>query len=416
MRTGDQLGGRYRLIGELGRGGHGVVWEAYDQRLGRQVAVRTGCRESAGVRGSGAVLRLDHPNIVLVLDLGEAVSRDGERCDYLVMELLNGLTLRQALADGRPELARALDWARQLCAGLAAAHGAGVVHGDVKPENLMFTAPDRTALKVLDFGLGRPGERTDGPDAPDAPDIPEGRDAPDAPECAGSVERTDAAERAVADSGPYLAPERWYGAPGSVRADLYAVGCVLHELLTGTRPFTAAGDALMTQHRDEPPPRLPALPAGLAELVAELLAKDPAERPDSAAAVAGRLDTALTALRELRRRVDTAFRAAGDGRIAEAIDQLLPLISQFGVAFGPDDARALRTCHELAAALARLGRPDEAYCLLAELLPMATAALGDGHPEAEAIQRRLARSRLPERPCPPGLLAALLGAVDRAGG
>ncbi|MDH6143377.1 MULTISPECIES: serine/threonine-protein kinase [Kitasatospora] len=397
MRAGDVLGERYRLIGELGRGGFGVVWEAYDQRLGRQVAVKTlrhhgtkaAATDLARLRRETEVLaKLVHPNIVLVLDMGED-SSDGERFSYLVMELLNGLTLKQALADGRPELPRALEWARQLCAALAAAHAAQVIHRDVKPENIMFTAPDRSVLKVLDFGIAQIGDNRD----------------------------ALTTEGSVIGSTPYLAPERWRGEPGSVRSDLYAVGCVLYELLTGQRPFNAGNTyALMVQHLEEEPPRPPALPTGLVELITELLAKDPAGRPGSAAAVAERLDRALEAIRDLRRRADAAFQAAGDGRAAEAIDQLRPLIEQFALAFGSDDARTLRTCHDLAVALARLGRPDEAYCLLAELAPLATAALGDGHPEVEAIQRRLARTPVPERPCPSGLLAALLGAVNRTGG
>ncbi|GAA1967566.1 hypothetical protein GCM10009738_49630 [Kitasatospora viridis] len=390
------LGDRYRLFGELGRGGFGIVWEAYDLRLQRQVAVKTlrhhGGRDAATdlarLRRETTVLaRLSHPNIVQVFDLGELES-DGEQFSYLVMELLNGQTLKHVLAGGRPELPVALDWARQLCAALAVAHAAQVIHRDVKPENIMFTAPDRQVLKVLDFGIAQIGDNLDG--------------------------LTTAG--AVIGSAPYLAPERWRGEPGTVRSDLYAVGCVLYELLTGERPFNAGNTvALMAQHLEEPPPRPLALPAGPADLVLELLAKDPADRPADATGVAERLALALEEVRDLRRRADAAFQAAGDGRPADAVEQLRPLVEQFALAFGPADGRTLRTCHDLAVALVRLGRSEEAYCLLAELLPAASAALGDGDPQVEAIQRRLARIPVPGQPCRPGILAALLGTVNRTG-
>lgn len=131
-----------------------------------------------------------------------------------------------------------------------------MIHRDIKPENIMFTGPDRQLLKVLDFGIAQIGDNKEGG-------------------------LTTAG--AVIGSAPYLAPERWRGEPGTVRSDLYALGCVLYELFTGVRPFSASGTyALMVQHVDEPPPRPTALPRDLARLLLELLAKDPAERPTGA--------------------------------------------------------------------------------------------------------------------------------------
>lgn len=393
MRAGELLGERYRLVGELGRGGFGVVWEAYDQRLGRQVAVKTllhqhgspstGTDLARFAREMKVLARVVHPSVVLIFDQGEA-AEPGRSYSYLVMELLNGLTLKQVLADQRPALPRALHWARQLCAALAAAHAADVIHRDVKPENIMFTGPDQQLLKVLDFGIAQIGDN----------------------------QEAITTEGAVIGSAPYLAPERWRGEPGTVRSDLYSVGCVLFELFTGARPFTATSTyALMAQHLDDPPARPPALPGDLADLLLGLLAKEPADRPADAAEVGRRLERAADTIRDLRRRADAAFLAAGEGKAAEALDQLRPLVEQFALAFGPSDGRTLRTCHDFAVLLTRVGALDQAYCLLDELLPHATAALGEGHPDVEDIQRRLARTPAPERPCPAGMLAALLGPV-----
>ncbi|WP_329567607.1 serine/threonine-protein kinase [Kitasatospora sp. NBC_01266] len=397
MRAGDLLGERYRLVGELGRGGFGVVWEAYDQRVGRQVAVKT-LRHQTGPdaatdrarfgREMAVLARLVHQNVVLIFDQGE-VAEAGESYRYLVMELLNGLTLKQALATSRPELSRALDWGRQLCAALAAAHAADVIHRDIKPENIMFTGPEQQLLKVLDFGIAQIGDNKEG-------------------------SLTSAG--VVIGSAPYLAPERWRGEPGTVRSDLYALGCVLFELFTGARPFSSGGTyALMVQHVEEVPVRPTALPRDLAQLLLELLAKDPADRPAGAAEVGRRLDRAAEAVRDLRRQADAAFQAAGEGRPAEGLKRLRPLIEQFALAFGPGDGRTVRGCHDFAVLLARLGAHDQAYCLLDELLPHATAALGEGHPDVEDIQHRLARTPAPDRPCPPGLLEALLTGVNRTG-
>ncbi|MFE9422854.1 serine/threonine-protein kinase [Kitasatospora sp. NPDC006697] len=393
MRANDVLDGRYRLVGKLGQGGFGVVWEAYDTRLQRQVAIKA-LRSPTGphavsdlarlLREILVLAKLVHPNIVQVYDQGEAES-DGEWFTYLVMELLNGQTLKTVLEGGRPELLTALRWSVQLCEALAAAHAADVIHRDIKPENIMFTSPDRRVLKVLDFGIAQIADNQDG---------------------------LTGTHDGLLGSAPYMAPERWDYQPGTVRTDLYAVGCVLYELLTGTRPFTTDGTfSLMLEHKEAEPARPLAVPTELADLVLQLLAKDPVERPADATEVAERLAQAIEDVKDLRRRADAAFQALADGRAAAAEEQLRPLAEQFALAFGPGDGRTLRTCHDLALALIRLGRPEEAYCLLAELLPAAAEALGEEDPEVAAIQRRLARTRPPAQPCAPGLLTALLGAV-----
>ncbi|MFJ8472933.1 protein kinase [Kitasatospora sp. NPDC094011] len=271
MRVGDVLDGRYELEEKLGQGGFGVVWRARDARMRRPVAVKVighhgGDQAKAAlrfVREACAAGNLSHPHIVTVHDLGQ-VELGGQEITFLVMELLTGRTLTEVLRAGLPEPALSLRWGREICGALAAAHDAGMVHRDIKPDNVMIT--DAGHLKVLDFGIAQL-------------DIG-----------AGGLTTTGT----IVGSPAYLAPERWTGGRVDGRADLYALGCVLVELFTGARPF--GGDStpvLMYQHLNEPPPALdPAqfgLPPQVAGLVAELLAKDPADRPADARTVERRL-------------------------------------------------------------------------------------------------------------------------------
>ncbi|MFE7531271.1 serine/threonine-protein kinase, partial [Kitasatospora sp. NPDC057542] len=271
MRVGDVLDGRYELVEKLGQGGFGVVWRSRDTRMGRPVAVKVighhgGDRAKAAlrfVREAGAAGNLSHPHIVTVHDLGQC-ELGGQEVTYLVMELLTGRTLTEVLRDGLPEPEQSLRWGRQISGALAAAHDAGVVHRDIKPDNVMIT--DAGRLKVLDFGIAQ---------------LDTG---------AGGLTTTGT----IVGSPAYMAPERWTGGRVDGRADLYALGCVLVELFTGARPF--GGDStpvLMYQHLNEAPAPLdPAqfgLPSQVAGLVAELLAKDPADRPADARTVERRL-------------------------------------------------------------------------------------------------------------------------------
>ncbi|MEV7771487.1 serine/threonine-protein kinase [Kitasatospora sp. NPDC086791] len=271
MRVGDVLDGRYELAEKLGQGGFGVVWRARDTRMRRPVAVKVighhgGDQAKAAlrfVREACAAGNLSHPHIVTVHDLGQCEVGDRE-VTFLVMELLTGRTLTEVLGEGLPEPALSLRWGRQISDALAAAHDAGMVHRDIKPDNVMIT--DAGHLKVLDFGIAQ---------------LDTG---------AGGLTTTGT----IVGSPAYMAPERWTGGRVDGRADLYALGCVLVELFTGARPF--GGDStpvLMYQHLNEAPPALdPAqfgLPPQVAGLVAELLAKDPADRPADARTVERRL-------------------------------------------------------------------------------------------------------------------------------
>ncbi|MGW1591566.1 protein kinase domain-containing protein [Streptomyces sp. NPDC002386] len=250
------LAGRYQLEERLGRGAMGEVWRADDQLLGRLVAVKLLHAEQAADAArfrleAQTAGRLNHPNVVGVYDFGSHHDQL-----YLVMELVDGWSLAQerslrgALA---PQDAAAV--AAQTAAGLAAAHQHGVIHRDVKPANVMLTG-DRIA-KIADFGIARFAD-----------------------EAAGSLTVTGK----ILGTADYLAPERALGRPAQPASDVYSLGCVLYELLTGRPPFRGATAlAVVQQHVDcvpAPPSRLrPGIPRQLCDYVLLLLAKDPAHRP-----------------------------------------------------------------------------------------------------------------------------------------
>ncbi|MEV6973622.1 serine/threonine-protein kinase [Kitasatospora sp. NPDC093806] len=397
MKAGDVVGGRYRLDRELGRGGFGVVWAAHDETIGRPVALKALSEEKAGdedavgrfIREARTVGGLSNPHIVTLYDYGRV--RDGARwTHYLVMELVQGRPLSALLAAGRPEVPVALRWVRQVCKALDAAHRNGVVHRDIKPENIMIT--DDGEAKVLDFGIARL-----------------------LTQAGGGLTSTGV----VIGTPPYLAPECWSGEQLDGRADLYALGVVLYQLCTGSRPFNAGSAVTMMYahlHEEPPPPGTP--DPALDRLILQLLAKDPADRPADAAEVRRRLrDIKVgTDPEELRRKADDAWRRGAAGSPERAVEQLVALIPQFARAFGPADPRTLRTCHDLALWLARSGSPRAAAALLRELLPTL-----DGHPRAHAdVARDLARwerasdGAEPDRagPLP---LAELLGGTAQRG-
>ncbi|MDI3405017.1 serine/threonine-protein kinase [Streptomyces cavernicola] len=259
------LAGRYELGELLGRGGMGEVWAAWDPVVHRRVAVKLmrlgegmAEEERLFLREAQTAGGLSHPGVVTVHDLG----RDGDGTLYLVMELVGGRDLGKVLREeGPPAVATAVEWAAQAAAALAAAHEAGVVHRDLKPANLMLTR-DGT-VKILDFGIARFATTT-----------------------------TTASQ--VVGTLAYMPPERLLGQPSDARGDLYALGCVLSELLTGEPPFAhVEAPALMfAQVHTEPTPpgaTRSGVWAGLDALVAELLAKSPRDRPATAQEVAARL-------------------------------------------------------------------------------------------------------------------------------
>lgn len=251
------LGGRYRLLDRIAVGGMGEVWRARDDVLGREVAVKVLKEEYTGDPGFVERFRaearhsaaLTHPNIAGTYDYGEE-----EHSTYLVMELVPGEPMSDLLArEGPLAPRRALDLLAQAARGLSAAHAVGVVHRDVKPGNLLVT-PDGQ-VKVTDFGIAR---------AVDAAPL--------------------TATGQVMGTAQYLAPEQASGGPSTPASDVYALGVVAYEALTGSRPFDGGSQvAVALQHVNDPPPPLPDdVPAGVRELVERSLAKDPADRPADA--------------------------------------------------------------------------------------------------------------------------------------
>jgi serine/threonine-protein kinase len=263
------LGGRYALRGVLGTGGMATVWRARDEVLGRDVAVKVLSPQYAADPGFLARFErearhaagLSHPHLVTVFDCGV-----DQGMPFIVMELVNGPTLRQVLDQaGALPAGEAVSIAAAVCEGLDVAHGAGLVHRDIKPANIVLAAGGE--VKVLDFGIARA----------------EG----------GSATRTQ-----VLGTPAYLPPEQASGQGAGPQADLYSLGCVLFEMLTGAPPFSAdsaVGLAYRHVHDDPGPPsaRRPGLSGRLDQITARLLAKDPARRPVSAAAARAGLLAAL---------------------------------------------------------------------------------------------------------------------------
>jgi serine/threonine-protein kinase len=257
------LGGRYELDERIGAGAHCEVWRAADLTLARPVAIKllyAGfaqraeplARFRAEARHAG---RLSHENIARVYDYVEPAA---PHPPFLVMELIDGPSLADVLAGGPLDPARTADFIAQAAAGLQAAHQAGLTHRDVKPANLLI-GPGGT-VKVADFGISH---------------------------AAGSEPLTGTGM--LVGTPGYLAPERVAGAPATPGSDLYSLGVVGYECLAGGPPFTGSALEVALAHRDGSLPPLPAsVPPGLAALVAELTARDPADRPASAAEVAGR--------------------------------------------------------------------------------------------------------------------------------
>ncbi|MEN8655486.1 protein kinase [Streptomyces sp. 21So2-11] len=263
MQEGTVLDGRYRLIEPIGAGGFGRVWKAHDPKVDRQVAVKilTGDgnadsdRQVARFAREAAVAGgLSHPRIVTVHDFGSAL-HDGQLYAYLVMRLLPGKSLSAVLEAGRLPLPMALYTAACVADALDAAHEAGLTHRDIKPSNIVVRSSG--AASVVDFGITK-----------------------------GSDARHDITTTGILIGTPaYMAPEALSGTFDH-RSDLYSLGCVLYEMVTGQRPFTGTSWHLVNQHLNEQPAPLrtlrPDAPMELEQLVSCLLAKDPAHRPTSA--------------------------------------------------------------------------------------------------------------------------------------
>ena len=248
---GTVIGGRFEILRELGRGGFGVVFEARDRELGRLVAVKV-VRPRRGIAPgmlrteAEAAAALHHPNIVTVHDLGSA---DGE--GWLVLELLRGETLEARLHRGPLPGPESLRVATEIARGLAHAHHAGVLHRDLKPSNVFLC--DDGAVKILDFGLSRVFGSGSGPEG---------------------------------GTPAYMAPEQWRREAEDERTDVFALGVMLHEMLTGQRPFTVESGR-STALDDGPLPELPAsaAPRNVRVLARRSISRNRDDRPRDGAAV-----------------------------------------------------------------------------------------------------------------------------------
>jgi serine/threonine protein kinase len=257
MPSDNLLNQRYKLLGQLGQGGMAVVYKAQDLSLGRLVAIKM-LRQSLihdedflarFQQEARAAANLAHPNIVTVHDFGNHEERY-----YIVMEYIEGKDLKTLIKESGPfSVERALDIVIQMCAGLGYAHRAGLIHCDVKPQNVLVTADGR--VKITDFGIARalatlrPGETTD----------------------------------VVWGSPQYYSPEQAAGDHPTPASDVYSIGVVMYEMLAGRLPFVASNQqALTLMHLRDEPPRLslfnPAVPETLELIVHKVLAKEPAAR------------------------------------------------------------------------------------------------------------------------------------------
>jgi serine/threonine-protein kinase len=259
---GATLAGRYRVRSVLGAGAMGTVFLVDDLQLDESVALKVLASESF-VPGTGALQntrteirlarRITHPNVVRVHDLGEASG-----LWFLTMEYVPGMTLRQVIRQhGALALRPGLQIAKQLCRGLAAVHDAGIVHRDVKPQNIMVLPSG--VVKLMDFGIAQTEH------------------GPDLASEAGFLVGTPS----------YMSPEQAQGAPVDARSDIYSVGAVLFEMFTGATPFAATDAMTVIQMHvaSEPPPPStlrPDLPEALERLILACLAKQPVRRPASA--------------------------------------------------------------------------------------------------------------------------------------
>jgi serine/threonine protein kinase len=268
VQAGRLLGGRYLVDSMLGRGGMASVWSGMDQQMGRQIAIKVlhlnasdsataWARFEREVRSTAAV---NDPHIVTVHDTGI-----DHGTAYLVLELLPGPTLSQHLTEHGPmPIPAVLDVTAQICDALAAAHALGIVHRDIKPSNVMFANHHR--VKVLDFGITQLiGEAT-------------------------TSEATLTATGESLGTPAFMAPEQIEGRRVDARTDLYALGCLITSMLSGRPPFPDSSPwSVIASHAHDIPPDVrlarPDTPPELAALVASLLAKDPQQRPATAADV-----------------------------------------------------------------------------------------------------------------------------------
>src|SRR5215510_1615029 len=278
----------YRILEKLGAGGMGVVYLAEDLKLGRKVAIKVLSHEFTTNRDrlhrfeqeASAASNLNHPNILTIHEMGV----DDER-HYIATEFIDGVTLRRKMAASQLETHEILDIAVQVASALEEAHSAGIVHRDIKPDNIMVRR--NGYVKVLDFGLAKLTETLD-------------RGPSDAEASTRVLVQTDAG--VVMGTSHYMSPEQARGKPVDARSDIWSLGVVMYELVTGRTPFEGetSTDVIVAITQKEPPPLArfaPNVPPELDWIVMKALRKDRDERYQT-------IKELITDLKRLKQRLE----------------------------------------------------------------------------------------------------------------
>ncbi|TFV63571.1 UNVERIFIED_ORG: Stk1 family PASTA domain-containing Ser/Thr kinase [Bacillus sp. AZ43] len=357
MTTPQVLGERYEIGGVLGRGGMAEVHRGRDLRLGREVAVKVLRSDLARDpsfqvrfrREAQASASLNHPAIVAVYDTGEDRTSTGAT-PYIVMEYVEGETLRDVLRrEGRLSPERAMSLSADICGALDFSHRNGIVHRDVKPGNVMITP--QGSVKVMDFGIAR---------------------------AVSDSAATMTSTAAVIGTAQYLSPEQARGESVDARSDVYSLGCLLYELVTGAPPFTGDSPVSVAYQHVREDPRLPssinpAIPPELDAILLKAMSKNPANRYQSAAEMRNDLLRALAG-----QRVE-ATPVMGDAEKTAIIGAPPGGYGTYGDDDGWEDDEAKRRKRRIIAIVAVV-----AVLLLGGAIAVAVAMSGDDPPPATA--------------------------------
>src|SRR6266478_1147646 len=309
----------YRIVSKIGAGGMGEVYLAQDTKLDRRVALKILPADVASsrdrmerfIREAKSAAALNHPHIAQIHEIGE---HDGTH--FIVMEFIDGVTLREKIHRERTELRKLLKYLQQVAEGLSTAHAAGIVHRDLKPDNIMITRDG--FAKVLDFGLAKLVETSDL-----GLGLSEGGEAPTA------VMQQHSAPGVVMGTVGYMSPEQARGKTNEIdqRSDIFSFGCILFEAATGKKPF--AGDSVVKSLHSliyDPTPQIkdlnPSAPSDLQRIIRRCLAKDPQERYQTIQHVA-------IQLKELRPELETGS-TDPDSTVPSPVSSAMPLSTNSG--------------------------------------------------------------------------------------